>query len=50
MRSCGSLSDVSAREFDGVRAVGLFVGSDGGVGLALLRSEHLGILKVGITV
>lgn len=29
--------------------MGLFVGSDGGVGLALLRSKHLGTLKVGIT-
>ena len=36
MRYCGSLSDK-----------GFIIGSNGGVGLAFLQSEHLGTLKVG---
>ena len=48
MRSCGSLSDTRAREIDDVEAVGLFIGSNGDVELAFLRSKHLGTLKVGV--
>ena len=48
MRSCDSLSDTRAREIDGVGVVDLFVGSNRGVGLVLLRSEHFGTLEVGI--
>ena len=36
MSSCGSQSNMRTREIDDVRVVGLFVGSNGGVGLAIL--------------
>ena len=48
MKSCGYLGDIRAREVDNVKAVGFLVCSNGGVGLALLQSEHLGTLEVGI--
>ena len=40
MRSCGSLSDTRAREINDVGAVGLFVGSNGAVGLALQGGDY----------
>jgi hypothetical protein len=49
MRPCGSLSNTRAREFEGVRAVGLIVSSNGGVRLAFVRAKDLGTLEVGTT-
>jgi hypothetical protein len=50
MRPCGSLSNTRAREVDGVRAVGLIVSTNGGVGLAFLRAEYFGTFEVGTTI
>jgi hypothetical protein len=43
------LNDTKAKKIDGIRAVGFIVNSNGGVGLAFLRAEHLGTLEVGTT-
>ena len=49
MRTCGSLSDIRAREVKGVGAVGFIVNSNGLVGFAFLRAEYLGTLEVRTT-
>jgi hypothetical protein len=49
MRPYGSLSNTRAREFDGVRAMGLIVSTNGGVRLAFLRAEYFDTFEVGTT-
>ena len=50
MKSCGSLSNMRAREIDAVGTVDLIVSSNQGVGLAFLQAEYLGTLEVGLRV
>ena len=49
VRSCGSLSNTRARKVEGVRAVGLIISTNWGVGFACLRTEDLGTLEVETT-
>lgn len=41
MRLCSSLSDIRAREIDGVKALGIFVGFDGVVKLLFLQYMNI---------
>ena len=50
MRLCGSLSDTRARRIDGVGVVGLFVGSNGGLGLGFCNPNTLATLRWGLQV